>query len=107
MYLVKLPHHFENNGDHIVMEGLVNDPFDIARVLVVRAPKDAIRGQHCHKACTQFLSCPRGIFEVKCTDGTVIQGANSRTKDGTLTVLCDQVYKSEDYIRDYEEFLTY
>ena len=126
VYLVKLPHHFEENGDLVVMEGLINVPFSIARVFVVRAPKDAVRGQHAHKACSQFLSCPRGNVEVKCTDGThsaefVLNHPNIglfipsgiwseqwyRTEDATLTVLCDRVYEPHDYMRGHQEFLTY
>lgn len=126
VYLVKLPHHFENNGDLVVMEGLVNVPFAIARVFVVRAPEGAIRGQHAHKACAQFLTCPRGSVEVICNDGTqtaefelnhpniglyIPSGiwAEQRyiAKDSALTVLCDRVYEPEDYIRQYPDFLTY
>jgi dTDP-4-dehydrorhamnose 3,5-epimerase-like enzyme len=126
VYLVKLPHHFEDNGDLVVMEGLVNVPFVIARVFVVRAPDGAVRGQHAHKACAQFLTCPRGKVEIDCTDG--IQSAEFelahpniglyippgiwaeqryRTGDAALTVLCDRVYEPGDYIRDYPAYLTY
>jgi dTDP-4-dehydrorhamnose 3,5-epimerase-like enzyme len=126
MYLVKLPHHFEDNGDLVVMEGLANVPFAIARVFVVRAPEGSVRGQHAHKACSQFLTCPRGSVEVVCTDGShsaefelnhpnlglyIPPGiwAEQRYKDkGTvLTVLCDRVFEPEDYIREYPDFLLY
>ena len=36
--LIDLPHHFEENGDLIVMEKFKNVPFEIQRVFVVRAP---------------------------------------------------------------------
>lgn len=126
VYLVKLPHYFEDNGDLVVMEGLANVPFSIARVFVVRAPEGAVRGQHAHKACSQFLTCPRGVVDVQCTDGTqsiefVLNHPNIglfipsgiwseqcyKTKDAALTVLCDRAYEPEDYIREYSEFLTY
>lgn len=126
VYLVKLPHYFENNGDLVVMEGLINVPFAIARVFVVRAPDGAVRGEHAHKACDQFLTCPRGSVVVSCTDGIstadfeldhpniglyipsgiwAIQ--NYKTKDAALTVLCNRVYEEDDYIREYSDFLTY
>ena len=126
VYLVKLPHHFEDNGDLVVMEGLFNVPFAIARVFVVRAPEGAVRGQHAHKACAQFLTCPRGLVEIDCTDG--VQSAEFelnhpniglyippgiwaeqryKTKDAALTVLCDRVYEAEDYIREFPTYLTY
>ena len=126
VYLVKLPHHFEDNGDLVVMEGLINVPFTIARVFVVRAPEGAVRGQHAHKACAQFLTCPRGAVEIDCTDGTQSVGfvlnhpniglyippgiwaeQRYKTRDAALTVLCDRIYETEDYIRDFSAYLTY
>ena len=126
VYLVKLPHYFEDNGDLVVMEGLVNVPFTIARVFVVRAPEGAVRGQHAHKACAQFLTCPRGAVEVDCSDGNqsaefILNHPNIglyippgiwaeqryKTKDATLTVLCDRIYEQEDYIRDFHSYLNY
>lgn len=126
VYLVKLPHHFEDNGDLVVMEGLINVPFVIARVFVVRAPEGAVRGQHAHKACAQFLTCPRGVVEIECTDGSQsaefelnhpniglylppgIWAEQRYIENGSaLTVLCDRVYESDDYIREFPDFLTY
>ncbi len=126
VYLIKLPHFFEDNGDLVVMEGLENVPFTIARVFVVRAPVGAVRGQHSHKACAQFLTCTSGTVEVKCNDGIqsvefelshpniglyippgIWAEQKYKSKDATLTVLCDRVYEKEDYIRDYESYLNY
>jgi dTDP-4-dehydrorhamnose 3,5-epimerase-like enzyme len=126
VYLVRLPHHFEDNGDLVVMEGFVNVPFAIARVFMVRAQEGSVRGQHAHKACAQFLTCLRGSVEVVCTDGTnsaefelnhpnqglyipsgIWAEQRYKTMDAALTVLCDRVYEAEDYIRDYSEFLNY
>ncbi len=124
--LIKLPHHFEDNGDLVVMEELVNVPFLIARVFVVRAPDGAVRGQHAHRACTQFLTCPREVIEVECDDGEckvkftldhpntgllIPPGIWSQQtylgKGAALTVLCDRKYESEDYIREYDKFLSF
>lgn len=124
--LVKLPHHEEDNGQLVVIEGLVNIPFAIARVFLVLASKGAIRGMHAHKACTQFLTCPRGAVKVMCTDGVdslffelnhpnlglyIPPGLWSEqtymTADGVLMVSCDRIYEPEDYIRDYDDFLSH
>jgi len=124
--IIKLPHHFEGNGDLVVMEGLTNIPFAIARVFVVRAPENAIRGQHAHRACTQFLTCPRGIVEVLCDDGKqkvsfVLEHPNVgllvppsiwsqqtyKVEGAALTVLCDRPYEVDDYIRSYPDYLDY
>lgn len=123
VHLTHLPHHFEDNGDLVVMEGLINVPFAIARVFVVRAPDQAIRGQHAHRACAQFLTCPSGAVEVLCDDGKetsthMLDHPNlgllvpagiwaQQTYFGphaALTVLCDKPYDAADYIRDYNDF---
>ena len=124
--LVDLPHHFENNGDLIVLEGNKHVPFSIARVFIVRAPAGEIRGQHSHKACTQFLTCHSGSVEVICDDGKdqvthLLNKPNQGllippgiwaqqtylTENSVLTVLCDRPYEAADYIREYDEFITY
>ena len=122
--IVKLPHFFEDNGDLVVIEGFVNVPFDIARMFVVRAPDGAIRGQHAHRKCSQFLTCPSGTIEVVCDDGRQIaefvlshpnvgllvpagiwSQQTYRGPQAALTVLCDRQYEAADYIRDYGSFL--
>jgi dTDP-4-dehydrorhamnose 3,5-epimerase-like enzyme len=59
----------EDNGDLVVIEGGVHVPFVIARLFVVRAHDGAIRGQHAHRECSQFLTCTSGTIEVLCDDG--------------------------------------
>lgn len=124
--LIDLPHHFEENGDLIVMEGNKHIPFAIARVFIVRAPANEIRGQHAHKKCTQFLTCHSGVVEVICDDsencvtyfldkpnvGLMIPPGiwaqqKYLTDNSVLTVLCDRQYEAEDYIREYDGFKAY
>ena len=121
--LVKLPHFFEDNGDLVVIEGLVDVPFAIGRVFVVRAPDGAIRGQHAHRRCSQFLTCLSGSIEVVCDDGRqttefILDHPNVgllvppgiwsqqtyRGPQAALSVLCDRRYEAADYIRDYTSF---
>lgn len=123
---VSLPHHPAENGDLVVMEALSQVPFMIARVFVVRAPAGAIRGQHAHRQCTQFLTCSSGSIEVSCDDGRetatfVLERPDSGllvppgiwaqevylAGGSVLTVLCDRPYEPHDYIRDYAEFKAY
>lgn len=122
--IIDLPHHFEENGDLIVMEKFKNVPFEIQRVFVVRAPKGAIRGQHSHIKCTQLLTCPSGIIDVQCDDGKnksyfTLKHPNMAllippgiwaqqtytVENSILTVLCDRIYEAEDYIREYNIFI--
>ncbi|MCG3769445.1 MAG: TDP-4-oxo-6-deoxy-alpha-D-glucose-3,4-oxoisomerase [Nitrosomonadaceae bacterium] len=123
---IELPHHFAENGDLVVIEGLVHVPFAIVRVFVVRAPVGAIRGQHAHKACFQFLACPIGSIEVRCDDGDhaetyILDRPNVGllvppgiwaqqtylALGSVLTVLCDRPYELHDYVRDYDDFKAY
>ena len=124
--MIALPRYHEENGDVVVVEGLRHVPFAIARVFVVLAPEGAIRGQHAHKACAQFLTCPVGRVEVLCDDGSAtrtfvldqldtgliippgVWAQQTYCVPGTvLTVLCDRPYDAEDYIREYAEFLAH
>lgn len=122
--IIHLPHHFEENGDLIVMEKFKNVPFEIQRVFVVRAPKGAIRGQHAHIKCTQLLTCPNGQIDVVCDDGKnksyftlnhpniallippgIWAQQTYTAENSILTVLCDRIYEAQDYIREYSEFI--
>ncbi|MHB8130630.1 MAG: sugar 3,4-ketoisomerase [Mobilitalea sp.] len=124
--IIELPHYFEENGDLVVMEGESYVPFSIARVFAVRAPVGAVRGQHAHKACTQFLTCPKGSVKILCDDGSskityIIDKFDMgllipsgiwveyvyQVPESILTVLCERPYEEEDYIRDYDKFKKY
>lgn len=123
---LNLPYFPEDNGALVVMEAYTHVPFKIERVFVAQAPAGAVRGQHAHKACTQFLTCPVGSIEVICDDGVshatfILDRPDiglllppsiwaQETYHGTgsvLVVLCDRPYESDDYIRDYGEFKIY
>jgi dTDP-4-dehydrorhamnose 3,5-epimerase-like enzyme len=124
--LILLPHHSEENGDLVVMENQKGIPFDIKRVFVVRAPQFAIRGQHSHIDCTQFLTCPTGRILVTCDDGSktktfvldtpkfgllippgIWAQQDYLTDNSILTVLCDREYDAKDYIRNYDDYLKF
>ena len=123
---INLPYDFAVNGDLTVMEGMTHIPFSIARVFVVRGFAGSIRGDHAHKACSQFLTCPYGIVEVNCDDGSEVAtfvldkpdigllippsiwAKQSYLIDNSvLTVLCDKPYETLDYIRNYEDYKEY
>ena len=124
--LIKLPCDLADSGDLVVMEGVAHVPFNIARVFVVRGVAGAIRGQHAHKACTQFMTCHYGKVEVQCDDGHevavfMLDHANFGllippgiwaqqtylVSNSVLTVLCDRPYEKQDYIRDYSDYQDY
>jgi len=123
--LIDLPYFRRDGGELVVMEtGVI--PFSIERVFNVCAEIDAIRGNHAHRKCIQFLTCVSGGVEVLWYEGTktftfvldsprqgllVPAGIWARQtykqENTVLTVLCDRGYEEEDYIRDYTEFSAY
>ena len=125
--LINFPYYQEDNGDLVVIEGVDDSaPFHISRVFNVRADKDSIRGQHAHSECTQLLVCTNGSIEVSCDDGEtqsiyilnkpymgllILPGVWVEQKylenSSILTVLCDQPFNEEEYIRNYDEFKNY
>ena len=100
-------------------------PFSPQRwFLVYDVPSLHVRGEHAHRACEQFLICVSGEVMVAVDDGrnraevlldapTVgiyipagIWGSQFRySSDAVLLVLASLPYDSDDYIRDYDEFL--
>jgi len=118
--------HLEDKGFLVVIENAGAPPFSIARVFIVQAEKNAVRGRHAHKLCSQFLVCSSGEVLITCTDGDervefllnkpslgllIPPGFWSEqvylTENSALTVLCDRVYEAEDYIREYSNFLKF
>jgi dTDP-4-dehydrorhamnose 3,5-epimerase-like enzyme len=123
---INIPYYSDLNGELIVIEGFNNIPFNIARVFTIIAPLGSIRGDHAHKVCTQFLTCPVGSIKVICDDGRFtktyildnpkiglllppsIWAQQTYLSDkAVLNVLCDFQYDSQDYIRDYKVFKKY
>lgn len=121
--LISLPRQVQPSGDLVVAQGMLHVPFSIARVFVVRGQEGALRGQHAHRRCVQFLICTHGSIVVKCTDGKdsteftldrpesgllipagIWAAQTYKVADSVLTVLCDQPYEPDDYIRDFENY---
>lgn len=99
-------------------------PFEIKRYfLVFNVPSREVRGEHAHRECHQFLVCVHGECRLIADDshereeivldspsiGVHIKPMIWATQygystDAVLLVLASDVYKPEDYIRDYTEF---
>jgi dTDP-4-dehydrorhamnose 3,5-epimerase-like enzyme len=88
-------------------------------------PNAKLRGEHAHKKCEQFLVCVRGSCAVVVDDGThreeflldrptfgvhvpamIWATEYKHSPDSTLMVFTSDYYDPDDYIRDYQEFLT-
>jgi UDP-2-acetamido-3-amino-2,3-dideoxy-glucuronate N-acetyltransferase len=92
--------------------------------LVFDVPSKDVRGEHAHRECHQFLVCVKGSCSVVVDDGqnraeVLLNSPNlglhvppwvwateyKYSQDAVLLVLASDVYKAEDYIRDYDVFL--
>lgn len=101
-------------------------PFEVRRWFLVHdVPSPEIRGEHAHRRCEQFLVCVSGTVTVAVDDGQrhaavvldrpsvgvyippLVWGTQFRYgANATLLVLASHPYDSNDYIRDYDEFLS-
>lgn len=100
--------------------------FVISRVYYVKAPKDTVRGKHAHKLLQQVLWCPSGSITLLLDNGMerkeisldkpnklvfVNQGIWREmvwnSDNALLCVVASDNYDESDYIRDYNEFISY
>ena len=120
-------HHSARKGDISVVENDITVPFDTKRVYYLYdVPGGVNRGGHAHKDLKQLIVAASGSFTVVLDDGTVkrsfvlnrpyiglyvIPGIWRVLEDfssgSVCLVLASEKYDSEDYIRDYDEFLKY
>jgi UDP-2-acetamido-3-amino-2,3-dideoxy-glucuronate N-acetyltransferase len=94
--------------------------------MVFDVPSARIRGEHAHRECHQFLICVKGSCAVVADDGKtreefflgspavgihiphlVWATQYKYSPDAVLLVFASQYYDPEDYIRDYDEFMTF
>ena len=112
--------HGDDRGMLVALEEYKDIPFEIKRVYYMYdTKKDVHRGFHAHKSLEQILICIHGSCKVLLDNGTEkkivslekpyegLYIANNMwremydfSEDAVLMVLA-----SEDYIRDYNEFL--
>lgn len=127
MQIVK--YQFQQHGDErgmlVALEEYNDIPFEIKRVYYMYDTKKGVhRGFHAHKSLEQILICITGSCKVlldsgkekkiisleKPYEGLYVPNNMWREmydfSDGAvLMVLASEVYKEEDYIRNYDEFL--
>ncbi len=116
------------DGSISVAENFNHIPFAVKRVYYIYnlINQKAIRGKHAHKKLEQVLFCINGSCEIGLDDGTNSQDITLDTPNTgiylgvelwhtmknfsnncILLVLASDVYKKDDYIRDYDEFKKY
>lgn len=120
-------HHSDRKGNLTVVENGITLPFDVKRVYYLYdVPGGESRGSHAHRELSQLIVAASGSFKVTLDDGRVrrsfflnrpYQGLLVRpglwrdlddfSSGAVCMVLASEVYKAEDYIRDYDEFLRF
>ena len=122
----RLPLVADLRGSLSAGEFLSQIPFAPKRYFIVfNVPGKDVRGEHAHRQCYQFLVCARGSLTVVVDDGTrseeivldepnlglyvppMIWAVQYRySADALLIVFASDHYDPNDYIRDYDEFLS-
>ena len=129
--------HGDERGQLVALEEHKDIPFEIKRVYYMYdTGKGVTRGQHAHKSLEQILICIHGSCKLMLDNASieVIINEDGKEKkivslekpyeglyisnniwremydfssDAVLMVLASDVYKEEDYIRNYDEFLKF
>lgn len=117
----------ERRGNITVVENDGTLPFDTRRVYYLYdVPGGSSRGAHAHKNLSQLIIAASGSFQVTLDDGHlkrtfflnrpyegllvrpgIWRDLNDFSSGAVCMVLASDVYKKEDYIRDYQEFLAW
>lgn len=124
--IINIPKVEDYRGNIAIIEKEVV-PFDIKRVYYLYdIPSSAQRGGHAHKEQLEFLVALSGSFDVVLNDGKSTQKVTLNKPDKGLLiktniwreldnfssgavclVLNSGIFLEEDYIRDFEDFMTY
>lgn len=119
--------HGDERGQLIALEELRDIPFEIKRIYYMYDTAGGVRrGHHAHKSLEQILVCIHGSCKIhldngseqkeipleKPYEGLYISNNMWRemydfSPDAVLLVLASDYYKESDYIRDYDEFLSF
>lgn len=120
-------HHSDRKGNLTVVENGETLPFDVKRAYYLYdVPGGENRGAHAHKELEQLIIAASGSFTVTLDDGVCkrsfflnrpYQGLYVKpgmwrdledfSSGAVCMVLASDVYKKEDYIRDYNEFIKF
>ena len=119
--------HGDERGQLVALEEHKDIPFEIKRVYYMYdTGKGVTRGQHAHKSLEHILICIHGSCKLMLDNGkekkivslekpyeglyisnNIWREMYDFSSDAVLMVLASDVYKEEDYIRNYDEFLKF
>ena len=115
----------DERGYLVSLEANHNIPFNIKRVYYIYGTNNQPRGFHAHKELRQVLVCVKGSckvllddsiekneYSLNCpnqgllVDEMIWHEMHDFSEDCVLMVLASDFYDEEDYIRNYQEFIT-
>lgn len=123
---IQFPEHGDIRGNLVVIEGNKNIPFEIKRIFYMYgSDKMVVRGQHANRKSEFVMINVKGSSKIRIDDGNeskvvtlddpckgvyikkmVWKDMYDFSEDAVLLVLSNECYDAEEYIRDYEEYLT-
>ncbi|MDR0642128.1 MAG: FdtA/QdtA family cupin domain-containing protein [Treponema sp.] len=125
--MIELPINHRERGNITVIENDITISFAVRRIYYLYdVPGGESRGGHAHKTLRQLIIAASGSFDVILNDGIIkrifvlnrpYQGLlvtpgiwrelDNFSSGSVCLVLASQEYDVQDYIREYEEFLTW
>lgn len=123
--IIELPRIQDQRGNLSFIEGNKHIPFQIKRVYwIYDVPGGEVRGGHAYRELKEFIIALSGSFDVVLSDGeTESKYSLNRSYYGLFVprliwrrlenfstnslclILASQVYKKDDYLYDFKEFL--
>lgn len=126
--IIELDRHFsDRKGCLTVVENGITLPFNVKRAYYLYdVPGGESRGSHAHKQLSQLIVAALGSFNVTLSDGEskrtfflnhpyqgllvppgLWRDLFDFSSGAICLVLASEVYKEDDYLRDYNEFLSF
>ena len=125
--IIELDRHHLERGNITVVENNLTVPFETTRVYYLYdVPGGESRGGHAHRRLHQLIVAASGSFSVTMDDGSnrrrfflnrpfhgllvppgLWRELDDFSSGSVCLVLASHPYDADDYIRDYDQFLTY
>ena len=124
--ILSFPIHGDETGKLVALEKGNDIPFEIKRVYYIwDTYKEAVRGKHAHRNLQQVIICVKGSCDFILDDGTnreivhlddpskglfitnnIWREFTNFSDDCVVMVLASEHYQRDDYILDYNEFIS-
>jgi hypothetical protein len=124
--IIQLSKIHDRAGNITIIENNLDIPFQVKRIYYLYdIPSNEVRGGHAHKGLYQLVIGASGSFNINLNDGIndkiiflnrpdsgllIVPGIwrdlSEFSSGSVCLVFASEIYSENDYIRDYEEFLT-